>query len=178
VSYGEPSGLPALFRILVTLMMVNVLPNGKSFKLYGTSFYFVGDKRPFLEDWATLFRLLEEGKIKPVIAKKFPILEAAQANALLESGQVIGNVVLVAPEWLEVGVAKDWPPAEASDECGEQPVAQAGSNMRSSLPRMPWHNESGEQTTVRQEIDWFSGDRHAHRSMEWSCLVCSVSAAK
>ena len=137
VSYGEPSGLPALFRILVTLMMVNVLPNGKSFKLYGTSFYFVGDKRPFLEDWATLFRLLEEGKIKPVIAKKFPILEAAQANALLESGQVIGNVVLVAPEWLEVGVAKDWPPAEASDECGEQPVAQAGSNMRSSLPRMP-----------------------------------------
>ena len=100
MSYGEPSGLPALFRILVTLMMVNVLPNGKSFKLYGTSFYFVGDKRPFLEDWATLFRLLEEGKIKPVIAKKFPILEAAKANELLESGQVTGNVVLLAPELL------------------------------------------------------------------------------
>ena len=29
-----------------------------------------------------------------------PILEAVQANALLESGQVIGNVVLVAPELL------------------------------------------------------------------------------
>jgi len=33
-------------------------------------------------------------------AAKFPILEAARANALLESGQVIGNVVLLAPELL------------------------------------------------------------------------------
>lgn len=101
VSFGEPAGLPALFRILLTFMGVNLLPNGRrSFKLYGTSFYFLGDKRPYLEDWATLFKLLEEGKIKPVIEKKFPILEAAQANALLESGQVTGNVVLLAPQLL------------------------------------------------------------------------------
>ena len=52
----------------------------------------------FLEDWATLFRLLEEGKIKPVIAGKYPILEAGKANTLLESGRVIGNIVLLAPE--------------------------------------------------------------------------------
>jgi len=51
---------------------------------------------------AALFKLLEEGKIKPVIEKKFPILEAAQANELLESGQVIGNIVLLAPELLSV----------------------------------------------------------------------------
>ena len=100
VSYGEPAGFATLFRILLTCVLVNLLPNGKSFKLYGTSSYFLFDRRPFLEDWATLFKLLEEGKIKPVIMKKFPILEAAQANALLESGQVIGNVVLLAPELL------------------------------------------------------------------------------
>lgn len=98
VSYGEPANFSVLFRVLLTLITVNLQPNGKSFSLYGTSFYFVGDKRPFLEDWATLFRLLKEGKIKPVIAKKFSILEAAQANALLESGQAIGNIVLHAPE--------------------------------------------------------------------------------
>jgi NADPH:quinone reductase-like Zn-dependent oxidoreductase len=56
--------------------------------------------QPFREDWAILFKLLEEGKIKPVIHKKFPILEASQANFLLESGQVIGNVVLLTPELL------------------------------------------------------------------------------
>jgi NADPH:quinone reductase-like Zn-dependent oxidoreductase len=100
VSYGEPAGFATLFRILLTLVLVNLLPNGKSFKLYGTSLYFLFDRRPFLEDWATLFKLLEEGKIKPLIMKKLPILEAAQANALLESGQVMGNIVLVAPELL------------------------------------------------------------------------------
>ncbi len=39
------------------------------------------------------FNLLGEGKIKPVIAKKFPIPEAAKANDLPEKRQVIGNVV-------------------------------------------------------------------------------------
>jgi NADPH:quinone reductase-like Zn-dependent oxidoreductase len=101
VSFGEPSGLLALFHILATALQVNFLSNGRrSFKLYGTSFYFLGDKRPYLEDWATLFQLLKAGKIKPVIAKKFPLLEAAQANQLLESGKVTGNVVLTASELL------------------------------------------------------------------------------
>ncbi|MGQ9622924.1 MAG: zinc-binding dehydrogenase [Candidatus Caldatribacteriaceae bacterium] len=77
VSYGEPAGFSTLFRVLVILLVVNLLPNGKSFKLYGTSFYFASDKRPFLEDWATLFNLLWEGKIKPVIAKRFSFLETA-----------------------------------------------------------------------------------------------------
>jgi NADPH:quinone reductase-like Zn-dependent oxidoreductase len=100
VSYGEPAGLGALFRILGIFIRVNLLQNGKSFKLYGTSSYFLFDRRPFLEDWATLFKLLAEGKIKPVIARMFPLLEAAKANELLESGTVTGNVVLVAPELL------------------------------------------------------------------------------
>lgn len=100
VSFGEPQGFGALFRVLGTVAAVNLLPNGKSFKLYGTSFYSLGNRQPFLEDWATLFRLLEEGKIKPVIENKFPILGAAQANELLESGTVTGNLVLLAPELL------------------------------------------------------------------------------
>lgn len=44
--------------------------------------------------------LLAEGQIKPIIAARFPILAAAQANALLESGQATGNIVLLAPELL------------------------------------------------------------------------------
>lgn len=42
--------------------------------------------------------LMEKGYIKPIIAAKFPILEAAKANQMLENGQVIGNIVLAAPE--------------------------------------------------------------------------------
>lgn len=100
VTFGEPDGFSTLFQILGTSVATNLLPNGKSFKLYGTSFYFIGDKKPFLEDWAVLFKLLEDEKIDPVIDGRYPILGAAQANARLESGQVVGNVVLMAPELL------------------------------------------------------------------------------
>jgi len=99
VQYGNPLSFSGLLLLLAKLILFNVLPNGKSLKLYGTTTSKFG-RRPFLEDWATLFKLLEEGKIKPVIMKKFPILEAAQANALLESGQVIGNIVLLVSELL------------------------------------------------------------------------------
>jgi NADPH:quinone reductase-like Zn-dependent oxidoreductase len=82
---------------MAKFILYNLLPNGKSIKGYGTH---RGDINLFKEDWTKLFKLLEQGKIKPIIAKKFPILEAAEANALLESGQVIGNIVLLAPELL------------------------------------------------------------------------------
>lgn len=99
VSYGNPLSFPGLLRLLAKVLVYNLLPNGKRVKVYGTTTSKFG-RRPFLEDWAVLFKLLEEGKIKPIIAKKFPILEAARANELLESGKVIGNIVLVAPELL------------------------------------------------------------------------------
>jgi NADPH:quinone reductase-like Zn-dependent oxidoreductase len=99
VQYGNPLSFSGLLRLLGKLILFNVLPNGRSLKLYGTTTSKFGRGR-FLEDWATLFKLLEEGKIKPVIMEKFSILEAAQANELLESGEVVGNIVLLAPELL------------------------------------------------------------------------------
>lgn len=98
VSFGEPSGFSNLFRVLLKMLAVNLLPNGKRIKLYGTSSYFLFDKEPYLQDWALLFGLLRKGEIAPLIAEKFPLLEAARANALLESGKVTGNLVLAAPE--------------------------------------------------------------------------------
>jgi NADPH:quinone reductase-like Zn-dependent oxidoreductase len=98
VSFGEPASRAELYRILGLAMRTNLPGSGKSLSLYGTSTYFLFDRKPYLEDWATLFDLLVDGKIDPVIAARFPILEAAQANALLESGRVTGNVVLVSPD--------------------------------------------------------------------------------
>jgi NADPH:quinone reductase-like Zn-dependent oxidoreductase len=98
VSFGEPESFASLFRILFKMVTTNLKPNEKSFKLYGTSSYFLFDKQPYLDDWATLFELMGEEKINPVIAAKYPISEAAEANAHLESGQVIGNIVLTADQ--------------------------------------------------------------------------------
>ena len=99
VEYGNPHSFCGLLGLLATVLWRNLLPNGKTLKVYGAGlvlFY----RKPFLEDWAILFRLLSEGKIRPVISGRLPLLEAAQANALLEDGQVVGNLVLVAPELL------------------------------------------------------------------------------
>jgi len=76
------------------------MPNGKTIEFYGITALYMRDKKPFMEDLPLLFNLLEEGKIDPVISAKLPILEARKANELLESGQVTGNVVLLAPELL------------------------------------------------------------------------------
>ncbi len=97
VGYGNPLSYASTFKLLAQTALFNLLPDGKSAKYYSTGASRL-NRRPFLEDWATLFKLLEEGKIDPIIAARFPILEAAKANALLESGQVIGNIVLLASE--------------------------------------------------------------------------------
>lgn len=100
VEYVPSSGFFALLLGLAKIALLNLLPNGKSVAFYGISALYRRDKRPFLDDLPVLLKLLEEGKLKPIITQKFPILEAAKANELLESGSVVGNVVLVAPELL------------------------------------------------------------------------------
>ena len=99
VTYGNPLSFSRMLQLLGKVIWLNLLPNGKKFEVYGTS-SIVFNRTPFLEDWAKLFELLEEGQIQPIVMKTFPILEAARANALLESGEVIGNIVLVTPELL------------------------------------------------------------------------------
>jgi len=97
VHYGGPQSFSRMLLLLGKLVLYNLLPNGKSIKGYGTHRVDIGLLK---EDWAELFRMLEEGQIEPIIAARFPLLEAARANELLESGQVTGNVVLLAPELL------------------------------------------------------------------------------
>jgi NADPH2:quinone reductase len=52
----------------------------------------------FREDLTTLFDLLQQKKIKPIVAQRFPLAEARQAQELLEKGGVIGKIVLVPKE--------------------------------------------------------------------------------
>ncbi len=103
VAYGAPQGFSHFLLLIGKLLIYNALPNGKRIEGYGTHRLGV---ELFKEDWGALFQLLEEGKIKPIIAHKFPILEAKRAYELLEGGEVVGNLVLVAPELL--ADARSW----------------------------------------------------------------------
>ncbi len=43
---------------------------------------------------ALLLNLLKQGKIKPIVATRMPLNQAAQAHELLASGSVQGKIVL------------------------------------------------------------------------------------
>ena len=100
VGYGNPLSVSATLKVLSQVALFSLIPNGKSAKYYSTGVSFF-NRGIFLEDWAKLFRLLEEEQIKPIITAKFPLLEAAKANELLEGGQVVGNIVLIEPNLLQ-----------------------------------------------------------------------------
>jgi len=49
----------------------------------------------FRQDLIALFDLLQQQRIKPLIALRFPLAEARQAHELLGKGGVTGKIVLV-----------------------------------------------------------------------------------
>ncbi|MAT97114.1 MAG: oxidoreductase [Anaerolineaceae bacterium] len=97
VHYGAPQSFARFVLLVLKLLFYNLWPNGKKIEGYGTHRLGVD---LFKEDWQKLFELLEEGQIKPLVVQKFSILEAVKAYEMLESGQVAGNLVLLAPELL------------------------------------------------------------------------------
>jgi NADPH2:quinone reductase len=52
----------------------------------------------FKEDLAMLFDLLRQGKVKPLVARRFPLTEARRAQEVLGKGGVTGKLVLVCNE--------------------------------------------------------------------------------
>jgi NADPH:quinone reductase len=48
----------------------------------------------FQQDLVVLLDLLKQKKIKPLIARRFPLVEARQAQELLSNGGVTGKIVL------------------------------------------------------------------------------------
>jgi NADPH:quinone reductase-like Zn-dependent oxidoreductase len=79
------------------LMMftLNLVPDKREFMLY--SIQTLKRLKPdwFHEDLILLFDLLVQGKIKPIIADRMPLNQAAQAHELLARGSVTGKIVLI-----------------------------------------------------------------------------------
>jgi NADPH:quinone reductase-like Zn-dependent oxidoreductase len=93
VSYANPFSMRRLVIQLSEVLLLGLLPNGRSTAYYSTGRSYL-NRQPFLDDWATLFELLNSGKIDPVIASTYPLEKASAANAALESGRIAGNLVL------------------------------------------------------------------------------------
>ena len=88
---GRGGSIPMDF---VKLKLWDWLPNG-----HATAFYSIGAmrrRRPewFREDLATLFRMLNEGRIAPVVAETVPLDEVRSAHERVEAGEVAGKLVM------------------------------------------------------------------------------------
>ena len=55
----------------------------------------------FRQDLIALLDMLQQHKIKPLVAQRFPLSEAKQAHELLGRGGVIGKIVLVPPSEIQ-----------------------------------------------------------------------------
>ncbi|MGO4915941.1 medium chain dehydrogenase/reductase family protein [Pseudogemmobacter sp. W21_MBD1_M6] len=88
---GRGGSIPIDF---IKLKLWDWLPNG-----HATAFYSIGAMRRrhpewFRADLAMLFKMLEEGKIAPIIAKVLPLTEVREAHKQVEAGTVPGKLVL------------------------------------------------------------------------------------
>ena len=95
---GAPSGRHPIREsaILAWYILRNwFLPGRKSMVPYSIQWLMRMKPAWFREDLFTLFDLLHQKKIKPLIAQRLPLCQARQAHELLGNGGVIGKIVLV-----------------------------------------------------------------------------------
>jgi NADPH2:quinone reductase len=92
VAATKKQGLRVIPLTLLTVGLLRLIPDGKQVPLTPD----LGkEKAWYLETLAELLDLLAAGKIKPVVADRIPLVEAARAHERLERGGYAGKVVLV-----------------------------------------------------------------------------------
>jgi NADPH2:quinone reductase len=106
VSFGmaatKKKGMRVIPLTLLTVVLLALFPDGKQASMSPN----LAEFAPTHHDWyrKTLTELLDslaEGRIKPVVAERIPLLEAARAHELLERGGYAGKVVLVTGAYSE-----------------------------------------------------------------------------
>lgn len=93
VAYG---GTPTTdLQDWLIMFTMNLVPDKRTFMLY--SIQTLKRLKPdwFHEDLVLLLNLLKQGMIKPIVAAKMPLNQAARAHELLASGSVKGKIVLI-----------------------------------------------------------------------------------
>ena len=82
----------AIFGVYIAVSWF--LPGHKRVTLYSIQNLKRLNPALFRQDLTSLFELLQQKKIKPLIAKRFPLAEARNALELLAKGGVVGKIVL------------------------------------------------------------------------------------
>lgn len=92
----KKSGLRAIPFTLLMVGLLKLIPDGKQVPLAPD---LSKDNAWYRATLTELLDLLAAGKIKPVVAERFPLLEAARAHELLDRGGYAGKLVLVTGDY-------------------------------------------------------------------------------
>ncbi len=92
VAAAKQSGLRVIPLTLLMVLLLKLLPGGRQLLLTPD---LAKDNTWYRQTLAALLDLLAAGKIKPIVAARIPLAEAAHAHELLERGGYTGKVVLV-----------------------------------------------------------------------------------
>jgi NADPH2:quinone reductase len=96
VAYGAFSPMDIEYWLMMFTM--NLVPYTRELMLY--SIQILKRLKPdwFHEDLTLLLNLLKQGKIKPIVATRMPLNQAAQAHELVAGGSMKGKIVLICNE--------------------------------------------------------------------------------
>ena len=126
---GAPSGRHPIREsaILGWYILRNwFLPGRKSMVPYSIQWLMRLKPAWFRRDLLALFDLLQQKKIKPLIARRLPLCEARRAHELLGRGGVIGKIVLM-PNGSLTALSSQ---AEAQSNLRDSLINLERSNMR------------------------------------------------
>ena len=91
----KEKGLRVIPFTMLMVFLLKLIPDGKQTPLAPD---LSKDNAWYRETLAELLGLLAADKIKPIVAERIPLVEAARAHDLLERGGYAGKVVLVVEE--------------------------------------------------------------------------------
>jgi NADPH:quinone reductase-like Zn-dependent oxidoreductase len=132
VGYGmvatSKAGVRAVPLSLLMLVLLKLMPGGRQASMSADIATFAQARDGWYRETLTeLLDSLAAGKIRPVVAERIPLLEAARAHALLERGGYAGKVVLVTgaqsgsphkarKEYLQIGTPFHLPSRRREDQ--------------------------------------------------------------
>jgi NADPH:quinone reductase-like Zn-dependent oxidoreductase len=92
---GEESVLSATLGFAKLLGFWKLIPDGKA-----TTFYNIHHRRQklpaeFAQDVQALMKLLVDGKLKPAVAGRYPLADAANVHRMIDKAEIAGKVVLI-----------------------------------------------------------------------------------
>lgn len=88
----------AFYAYAAATFLMNLIPDGRRVRTYRIALWKQRHPDWFREDLGTLFHLLSEGKVAPLVARRLPLVEARRAHELLGAGGVVGKLVLLCAE--------------------------------------------------------------------------------